>query len=190
VNAARVAPARPALAKLVAAAFLAAAIAALSATAALTSVHAGVVPACSVLVSSTNNPVPAESATIMVGEQGMITGSGFTPDTELAINVTLDGVDQGTFPQMTDGSGGFTLTGTLMQEQIGVLVLTATDGQVCSDFVTINVVTAPAPTPEDLPDAAMPPLGPAPDGPAVFGGLILYAAVAALAAVTLRSRHS
>lgn len=190
MNTARVAVARPALARLVAAAFLVAAIAALSATAALTSVRAGVVPVCSLLVSSTNNPVPAESATIMVGEQGTITGSGFTPDTELVVNVTLDGVDVGTFAQMTDGSGGFTLSGTLMQDQIGVLVLTATEDQVCSDFVTVTVVAAAVPSAEPLPDAAMLPVRQAPEGPAVFAGLVLYGAVAALAAVTLRNRRS
>jgi hypothetical protein len=150
---------RPRIAPIIVAAFLAAAAAVLFSS---TAVRAGIPVACSVLVSSTNNPVPAESATIMVGEQGTITGSGFSPDTELEVSVTLDGVDQGMFPQMTDGSGNFVLSGTLMQEQIGTLVLVFSEPNVCSDTITVTVVAAPAASPEGLPDAAMEPITPAP----------------------------
>ena len=191
MNTARVAVARPGLTSLVAAVFLAAALAALLATTAVTSVRAGVIPACSVLVSTPSTPVPSESATIHVGEQGVITGSGFTPDTELTVNVTLDGVDQGTFGQMTDGTGAFTITGTVAVEQIGVLVLTATDGQVCSDFVTITVLAAVAsPTPGALPDAAMAPSDRSTDGGvALLWAFLLAVAIAWSAVLEVRYRR-
>jgi hypothetical protein len=188
----RVAVSRTAVARLVAAAFLAAAVAALSATTAVTSVRAGIA-VCSMLVSSESSPVPAETATAFVGEQGMITGTGFLPNTDLEAEVTVDGVSMGLFTIPTDASGGFVLSGTIAPEQQGVLVLTASepdDG--CSDSVTVTVLAAPVatPTPEALPDAAMPPVKPAPGGPAVFAGLLLYAALATLTAVTLRSRRA
>lgn len=174
---ARVIPAvRPRITPIVVAAFLAAAAAVLASSAV---VRAGVPVTCSVVVSSTNNPVPAESATIMVGEQGTITGSGFTPDTELEVTVTVDGSPGGMFPQMTDGSGNFVLTGTLMEEQIGVIVLSFSepdDG--CSDAVTVTVVAAAGGSPEGLPDAAMEPITPA---PASGGSALVWAALLALA---------
>ncbi|RPH34770.1 MAG: hypothetical protein EHM90_05525 [Chloroflexi bacterium] len=166
---------RPRIAPIIAAAFLAAAAAILASSAA---VRAGTPVTCSVLVSSTNNPVPAESATIMVGEQGSITGSGFSPDTELEVSLTMDGVPQGMFPQMTDGSGNFVLSGTLMEEQIGVLVLTFNEPNVCSDTVTVTVVAAPAASTEGLPDAAMEPFTPA---PASGGSSLVWAALLAVA---------
>lgn len=165
----------PRIAMVIAAAFLAAAAALLVSGAA---VRAGIPVTCSVLVSSTNNPVPAESATIMVGEQGTITGSGFSPDTELEVSVTLDGADQGMFPQMTDGSGNFVLSGTLMEEQIGVLVLIFNEPDVCSDTITVTVVAAPAASPEGLPDAAMEPITPA---PASGGSDLVWVALLAFA---------
>ena len=164
---------RPRIAPIVVAAFLAAAAAVLASSAV---VRAGVQVTCSVLVSSTNNPVPAESATVMVGEQGTITGSGFSPDTELEVTVTVDGSPGGMFPQMTDSSGNFVLTGTLMEEQIGVIVLTFSEPKGCSDTVTVTVVAAAA-SPEGLPDAAMEPITPAP----ASGGLaVVWAALLAL----------
>lgn len=166
---------RPRIALVVAAAFLAAAAALLVSSAA---VRAGIPVTCSVVVSSTNNPVPAESATIMVGEQGTITGSGFSPDTELEVSLSMDGVPQGTFPQMTDGSGNFVLSGTLMEEQIGVLVLVFSEPDGCSDSVTVTVVAAPAESPEGLPDAAMEPITPA---PASGGSPLVWVALLALA---------
>lgn len=169
------AAARPRIAPIVMVAFLAVAVAVLVSSAA---VRAGIPVTCSVLVSSTSNPVPAESATIMVGEQGTITGSGFSPDTELEVSLSLDGVPQGTFPQMTDGSGTFVLSGTLMEEQIGVLVLVFSEPDGCSDSVTVTVVAAPAESPEGLPDAAMEPITPA---PASAGSPLVWAALLALA---------
>ncbi len=190
MNTARVASAKSAgLARLAAAAFLAAALAALSATAAVTSVRAGL-PTCSMLVSSESSPVPAETATAYVGEEGMITGTGFTPNTDLEAEVTVNGVSMGVFTIPTDAAGGFVLSGPVAPEQLGVLVLSAGEPKGCSDSVTVTVLAAPVPpTPEALPDAAMAPITPAPGGPAVFAGLLLYAALAALTAVTLRSRR-
>lgn len=166
---------RPRVAPVVAAAFLVAAAALLISNAA---VRAGIPVACSVLVSSTSNPVPAEAATIMVGEQGTITGSGFSPDTELEVSLSMDGAPQGTFPQMTDGSGNFVLSGTLMEEQIGVLVLVFSEPDGCSDSVTVTVVAAPSESPELLPDAAMEPIAPA---PASGGSPLVWVALLALA---------
>jgi hypothetical protein len=152
-------------------------------------VRAGVPPpTCSVLVSSDSNPVPAETATVYVGETGTITGSGFTPDTEIEISITVNGVPQVTFPQMTDGSGGFTFGGPVMPEQVGTLVLTATEGQVCSDSVTVTILAAPSSSASGLPNAAMEPPAPRRTSP-----VIAFLAVALVVAVgfafgTTRSR--
>ncbi len=160
---------RSRIARLIAVAFLAAAAAVLVSSAV---VRAGTPVTCSLLVSSTSSPVPAETATAFVGEQGMITGSGFSPDTELEGEVTVDGVSSGPFPIMTDGTGGFVLSGTIAPEQEGVLVFTATEPDGCSDSVTVTVLAAPV-TPGGLPDAAMEPITPTPSG----GGAALAWAV-------------
>lgn len=167
--------ARPRIASIVVAAFLAAAAAVLVSSAA---VRAGIPVTCSVLVSSTGNPVPAESATIMVGEQATITGSGFSPDTELEVSATLDGVDQGVFSQMTDGSGNFVLSGTLEEDLVGVLVLVFSEPKGCSDTLTVTVVAAPATSPEGLPDTAMEPITPAPVPASGASDLVLVALLA------------
>lgn len=148
------------LAVLVAASFLA--TASVLVTAAI--VRAGVPVTCSLLVSSTSSPVPAETATVFVGEQGQITGSGFSPNTQLEAEVTVNGVSMGLFALMTDGSGGFVLSGTIEPGQEGTLVFTATEPDVCSDSVTVTVLAAPPPSTEGLPDAAMDPLAPASTG--------------------------
>ncbi len=121
----------------------------------------------------------------------MITGSGFTPNTDLEAEVTVNGVSMGVLTIPTDATGGFVLSGTIAPEQLGQLVLSAGEPKGCSDSVTVTVLAAPVatPTPEALPDAAMLPITPAPGGLAVFAGLLLYAALAGLTAVTLRSRR-
>jgi hypothetical protein len=167
------------------AAFLAATLA-LVATA---SVRAGTPPTCSLLVTSDTNPVPAETATVTVGENGAVTGSGFTPDTEITIEITVNAALYATFPQMTDASGGFTFGGPVQPDQVGTLVVTATDGQVCSDSVTVTVLAASVPSASGLPNAAMEPTGLPSAG---FSGLALGAlglALVALAAVSTRSRR-
>jgi hypothetical protein len=179
---------RPRPLHLIAAAFLAASALLLATT--MTSVRAGVPPTCSILISSVSSPVPAESATIIALEAVQVDGTGFTPNATLDITVVLDGVPQATFPQLTDGSGNFTLTGTLMEEQVGNWTLTAADGQVCSDTVSFTVVLAAVATPEGLPDAAMIP------APASTGGgaglaffAILGSALIGLALVSIRTRR-
>jgi hypothetical protein len=182
---------RPRSLPLIAAAFLAASALLLAATA--TSVRGGVPPpTCAILISSTSSPVPAETATIIALEDVQVDGTGFTPNATLDITVVLNGVPQATFPQATDGSGNFTLTGTLMEDQVGNWTLTAADGQVCSDTVTFTVMLAAVatPTPEGLPDAAMIP------APASTGGgaglaffAILGSALIGLTLVTLRTRR-
>jgi hypothetical protein len=147
-------------------------------------------PTCSVLVSSDSNPVPAETATVYVGETGTITGSGFTPDTEIEITITVNGVLQVQFPQMTDGSGGFTFGGPVQPEQVGTLVLTATEGQVCSDSVTVTVLAAatPSPSASGLPNAAMEPPAPRTTSPVIaFLAVALFLSVG-LAFGTTRRR--
>jgi hypothetical protein len=76
-------------------------------------------PTCSILVSSTLSPTPAETATVYVGEIGTVTGTGFTPDTEVTVTITVDGNPFATFPQMTDGSGGFTFGGEVRRRRSG-----------------------------------------------------------------------
>jgi hypothetical protein len=87
-------------------------------------------------------------------------GSGFTPDTEVTVDITVDGNPFATFPQMTDGSGGLTFGGEVPPEEIGLLVLTVTETNVCSDSITATILAGPPPTPEGLPDAAMAPTEP------------------------------
>ena len=169
----------------VAAAFLALA----SVLVASAAVRAGAPPpTCSILVSSTLNPVPAETATVYVGEQGLVTGSGFTPDTEVTVVITVDGNPFATFPQMTDGSGGFTFGGEVPPEEIGLLVLTVTEGNVCSDSITATILAGPPPTPEGLPDAAMASSQPTSGGTGLAVAAFLIGLVA-LAAVAVRSRR-
>ncbi len=186
---------RPASVTILAAGFLAA-TALLLATSAM-SVRAGTPVACSILISSTSSPVPAETATIIALEDVQVDGTGFTPDTELAITVVFNGVPQATFPQMTDGSGNFVLQGQLLEEQVGAWTLTAADGQICSDTVTFTVVLAavatPAPTPAGLPDAAMIPASTSTGGGAALAFALLGLASIGLAAAmrwSMRTRRA
>jgi hypothetical protein len=152
----------------------AALLAAASVLAVSSVVRAGIPPpTCSVLVSSTSSPVPAETLVAYVGETGTVTGSGFTPDTEVTVDITVNGTPFQTFPFMTDGSGGFTFGGPIPPEQIGTLVLTVTEGQVCSDSITATILAAPTPTPEGLPNAAMAPPSGEGDLPAALGVLLI-----------------
>jgi hypothetical protein len=144
-------------------------------------------PACSILISSVSSPVPAESATIIVGEQAQVSGTGFTPNVTLDITVVKDGIPQATFPQGTDGSGNFILTGSFTADQVGSWTLTAVDGQVCSDVVAITVVM-PTPTPEALPDAAMAPNQP-PSGGLGLPMAAFLVGLVGLTAVSVRSRR-
>ncbi len=169
--------------------FLAAALT--LAAAAAPSVRAGQPVACSILISSTSSPVPAESATVIVGEAAQVNGTGFTPNATLDITVVLNGVPQATFPQTTDGAGSFILQGSFDPSQVGNWTLTAADSDVCSDTVTITVVAAAVatPTPEALPNAAMIPAGPASSGGTTLAVAILGAALLALAVASLRTRR-
>ncbi len=152
-------------------------------------VRAGVPPpTCSILISSTSSPVPAETAVIIADEAVQVDGTGFTPNVTLDITVVLDGVPQATFPQGTDGSGNFILTGSLTPAQVGSWTLTAADGQVCSDVVSFTVILAPPPTPEGLPDAAMAPSQPTSGGTGLAVTAFLIGLVA-LVAVAVRSRR-
>jgi hypothetical protein len=118
--------------------------------------------------------VPAETIVAYVGEVGTVTGSGFTPDTEVTVDITVNGVPFVTFPLMTDASGGFTFGGPIPPEEVGALVLTVTEANVCSDTITATILAAtPAPTPEGLPDAAMAPPSSGSDLPVVLGVLLL-----------------
>lgn len=169
-----------------------AAAAAVLATTAVTSVRAGApAPPCSILISSDSSPVPAVSATIIAGEAVQVDGTGFTPNTELAITVVLNGVPQATFPQMTDGTGAFILTGSLTEDQVGDWVLTVVDGTVCSDSVTFTVVlpAVATPTPEALPDAAMIPAAGSTGGGAAMALAILGSALIGLTLLTSRARR-
>jgi hypothetical protein len=140
--------------------------------AAPTDVRAGIPPGpCSILISSESSPVPAETATIIAGEAVQVAGTGFSPNVTLDITVVFNGVPQATFPQATDGSGNFLLTGSLTEEQVGSWTLTAAELNVCSDVVAFEVVLPPPP--DDLPDAAMEPIPPAPaSGPATAFALL------------------
>ncbi|HEV7200432.1 MAG TPA: hypothetical protein VGO32_06485 [Candidatus Limnocylindria bacterium] len=180
---------RPNRLGMLAIAFLAAA--AVLATTAVTSVRAGVPPpACAILISSVSSPVPAETAVIIVDEPVQVTGTGFTPNATLDITVVFNGVPQATFPQATDGSGNFLLTGSLTQAQIGAWTLTAADGQLCNDTVSFTVVAAAVatPTPEALPNAAMIPAPASTGGGAGLAFAVLGSALIGLALVTLRTR--
>jgi hypothetical protein len=148
-------------------------------------------PTCSLLVSSDTNPVPAETITVVVGENGTVTGSGFTPDTEIVIDITVNAAPYATFPQMTDGTGGFTFGGPVQPDQVGTLVVTATDGQICSDSVTVTVLAAPLPSPSasGLPNSAMSPTGAPMSGASALALAGLGVALVALAAVSIRSRR-
>jgi hypothetical protein len=173
---------------MLAAALLAAASVLALSLAAPAGVRAGIPPACSILISSASSPVPAETATIIVDEPVQVAGTGFLPDTELAITVNFNGVDQATFPQMTDGSGNFLLTGSLTEDQVGDWILTAAEpDQGCSDFVTFAVVM-PAESPEGLPDAAMA-VEDRWDGGSAFAIGLFIVAVVALAIASARSRR-
>jgi hypothetical protein len=136
------------------------------------SVRAGIPPGpCSILISSESSPVPAETATIIAGEAVQVAGTGFSPNVTLDITVVFNGVPQATFPQATDGSGNFLLTGSLTEEQVGSWTLTAAELNVCSDVVAFEVVLPPPP--EELPNAAMEPIQPAPaSGPATVFSLL------------------
>jgi hypothetical protein len=168
------------------AAFLAATLA-LVATA---GVRAGTPPTCSLLVSTDSAPTPAETATVTVGENGTVTGSGFSPDTEIVIEITVNAALYATFPHMTDGTGAFSFGGPVQPDQVGTLVVTATDGQVCSDSVTVTVLAAPVPSASSLPNAAMLPAAAPMNGASALALAVLGVAFVALAAVSTRSRRS
>jgi hypothetical protein len=146
-------------------------------------------PTCSLLVTTDSSPVPAETATVFVGENGAVTGSGFTPDSEITITIAVNAALYATFPQMTDGSGGFTFGGPVQPDQVGTLVVTATDGQVCSDSVTVTVLAAPVPSASGLPNAAMLPAGTPMSGASALALAVLGVALVALVAVSIRSRR-
>jgi hypothetical protein len=92
---------------------------------------------------------------------------------------------------MTDASGGFTFGGPVQPDQVGTLVVTATDGQICSDSVTVTVLAAPLPSPSasGLPNSAMSPGAPM-SGASALALAVLGVALVALAAVSIRSRRT
>lgn len=88
-------------------------------------------------------------ATVRVGDQVVITGTGFPAATAVDVNLAVDGGTQDSFSVQSDSAGGLTITLTPEAADVGTTTVSARVGATCSATATFTVVgaTGAAPTP-------------------------------------------
>jgi hypothetical protein len=88
-------------------------------------------------------------ATVRVGDQVVITGTGFPAATAVDVDLALDGGTPDSFSVQSDSTGGLTITLTPEAADVGATTVTARAGTTCSATAAFTVIgsTGTAPTP-------------------------------------------